>query len=78
MSFGMDDLIVKKRDEQGSPEEEAWQALRHKLSAPLTSIFLQCEMLLESECAPDARERLETILSEAFRIDHYLRTTPAR
>ena len=78
MPFEAENLVVGERDEGGSEEEkeEAWQELRHKLSAPLTSILLHCDLLLESECAPDTRQRLETILSEAIRIDQYLRSMP--
>ncbi|MBI1955470.1 MAG: hypothetical protein HYS38_03665 [Acidobacteria bacterium] len=76
MPFVTGDLVVGEQDERDSGEEEAWQELRHKISAPLTSILLHCDLLLESECAPEARQRLETILSEAVRIDQYLRTMP--
>ncbi|MBI3896464.1 MAG: hypothetical protein HY313_11095 [Acidobacteria bacterium] len=64
------------REKSDEEKAEAWQDLRHQISAPLTSILLHCDLLLESESSPDTRQRLETILSEALRIDHYLRAMP--
>ena len=56
--------------------EDSRRVFCHDLSGPLTSIIVNCELLLESERLPEARHRLETILSEAFRIDRVLRDFP--
>ncbi|MBI4458957.1 MAG: hypothetical protein HY648_02725 [Acidobacteria bacterium] len=65
---------IQEQAENGSnATEDVWQELRHKISAPLTSILLHCDLLLEGGCTPDTRLRVETILSEAARIDQYLR-----
>ena len=47
--------------------------LCHDLSGPLTSILINCEMLLEEDCPPETRRRAETILAEAMQMNHLLR-----
>jgi signal transduction histidine kinase len=47
--------------------------LAHDISGPLTSILINCEMLLEEDCPPEARRRAETILAEAMHINRLLR-----
>ena len=47
--------------------------LCHDLSGPLTSILVHCEMLMEDDCPPPVRQRLEGIFSEAMHINHQLR-----
>ena len=60
------------------PEDSPQGELRHEISGPLTSILIHCELLLERECPPDIRERVETILAEAFRIHQSLRNSKSR
>lgn len=57
----------------GQPKESV-EDLCHDLSGPLTSILVNCEMLMEDECPPPVRQRLEGIFSEAMQINHQLRT----
>ena len=49
------------------------QELRHKISTPLTSILLQCDLLLGDDRTSQDTQRLETIIAEALRIDRFLR-----
>lgn len=49
--------------------------LSHDLSGPLTSILIHCDLLLEDDLSPEARHRVETILSETLRIDERLRSS---
>ena len=53
--------------------EESVEDLCHDLSGPLTSILVNCEMLMEDDCPPPVRQRLEGIFSEAMHINHHLR-----
>ncbi|HEY7679610.1 MAG TPA: histidine kinase dimerization/phospho-acceptor domain-containing protein [Terriglobia bacterium] len=55
------------------PTAGAIQNLCHDLSGPLTSILVNCELLLEGECPPAVRSKLESIFSEAIQIDRLLR-----
>ena len=47
--------------------------LSHDISGPLTSILLNCEMLLDEDCSVEARRRAQTILAEAMKINSLLR-----
>jgi hypothetical protein len=53
---------------------ESIEDLCHDLSGPLTSILVNCEMLMEDDCPPPVRQRLEGIFSEAMQINHHLRS----
>ena len=48
--------------------------LCHDLSGPVTSILMNCEMLMEDDCPPPVRQKLEGIFSEAMNINHHLRS----
>jgi hypothetical protein len=50
------------------------QDLCHDISGPLTSILLNCELLMEGECPAPLRNKVQTIFSEAMQIDHHLRS----
>jgi signal transduction histidine kinase len=53
--------------------------LSHTLSGPLTSILVNCELLLDGECPPPVRQRLEGIFAEAQRMSELLQgRRPAR
>ncbi|MBI4479202.1 MAG: hypothetical protein HY651_04180 [Acidobacteria bacterium] len=56
------------------PCEESVAELCHDLSGPLTTILVNCEMLMEDECPPPVRQRVEGIFSEAMHINHQLRS----
>jgi hypothetical protein len=45
----------------------------HDISSPLTSIIVNCELLLEDEATSASKEKLQSILSEAIQIDRQLR-----
>ena len=47
--------------------------LCHDISGPLTSILVNCELLMDGDCPSPVREKVETILSEAMHIDQRLR-----
>jgi hypothetical protein len=49
------------------------QDLCHDISGPLTTILVNCELLMDGDCPSPARQRIETILSEAMHIDQHLR-----
>ena len=53
---------------------ESLEDLCHDLSGPLTSILVNCEMLMEDDCPPPVRQRLEGIFSEAMHINQQLRS----
>jgi K+-sensing histidine kinase KdpD len=57
------------RDSQSNPLDK----LTHDISGPLTSILLNCEMLLDEDCSTEARRRAQTILAEAMKINSLLR-----
>jgi len=56
------------------PSEESVAELCHDLSGPLTTILVNCELLMENECPPPVRQRVEGIFSEAMNINHQLRS----
>ena len=47
--------------------------LCHEISGPLTSILVQCDLLLEESDSKDSRERIVSIQEEALRISQRLR-----
>ena len=53
---------------------ESLEDLCHELSGPLTSILVNCEMLMEDDCPPPVRQRLEGIFSDAMQISNQLRS----
>jgi hypothetical protein len=55
-------------EEDGDP----WKRIRHDISSSLTSILMNCELLLDSSGDSGSRERINSILSEALRIDQFL------
>ena len=57
---------------QSEETDDPWRQLRHEINGSLTSILMNCELLLESDCAPTERRRIEAILSQALRIDQFL------
>ena len=57
------------RDTENTP----LRRLSHDISGPLTSILLNCEMLLDEECSTEARRRAQTILAEAMKINSLMR-----
>ena len=53
--------------------ESPLRKLSHDISGPLTSILLNCEMLLNEDCSVEARRRAQTILAEAMKINSLMR-----
>jgi len=47
--------------------------LCHEISGPLTSILVQCDLLLQNPSPQDLRERIASIQEEALRISRQLR-----
>jgi hypothetical protein len=68
------DLAGASSQDARDESEDAVRKLCHDISGPLTSILVSCERLMEANCAPETRLRAETILSEALRIDRFLRS----
>ena len=75
---------MEQRDAMGStPREETsdrnsdpLRHICHEISGPLTSILVQCDLLLDVLPAPglkDLRARIESIQEEALRISKCLR-----
>ena len=58
-------------------EEEPFRKLRHDISGSLTSILMNCEMLLDKTTDPAMKKRITTILSETLRVDQYLQQVQA-
>ena len=53
--------------------EKQANKLCHDISGPLTSILINCELMLEENCSEEIRSKAETIFSEAMHINQYLR-----
>lgn len=68
-------LLMANRASQ--MDQSPVRKLCHDLSGPLTSIMINCEMLLEQDCPPEARRRTEVILAEAMRINRLLHESRA-
>jgi len=71
------ELVASDRSSRPvSPDSvpESLEDLCHDLSGPLTSILVNCEMLMEDDCPPSVRQRLEGIFTEAMHINHQLRS----
>ncbi len=67
------DTDVTETDHALKEENPYWE-LCHDLSGPLTSIIVQCDLLLEGDCSPSMRQKLKVIFSEALRLQQRLRT----
>ena len=63
---------TKKEHEEQPPGPI--QDLCHDISGPLTSILLNCELLMEGECPASLRNKVQPIFSEAMQIQHHLRS----
>ena len=61
------------------PQTDPLRKLCHEISGPLTSILVQCDLLLQSSLPKDSkeleasRERIASIQEEALRISQSLR-----
>ena len=62
-----------REDPSESPADPV-RRLCHEISGPLTSILVQCDLLLQDSSIPDAKERIAAIREEALRITRSLRT----
>ena len=60
--------------ESNIASDKARSEFCHDISGPLTAILVQCDLLLDSNCPPAVRQRIEAIFSEALRIHQRLRT----
>lgn len=63
---------MEEADREKTPA--SLQELCHDISGPLTSILVNCEILLEGDCPDPLRQKAETIFTEALQIDQYLRS----
>jgi hypothetical protein len=68
----MSQIPTQKIDKARNADDSPLGKLAHDVSGPLTSILLNCEMLLDEDCSADARRRAQTILAEAMRINSLL------
>jgi hypothetical protein len=59
-------------EEAPEKADNAWRKLRHDINGSLTSVLMNCELLLESGCSPIPRRRIEAIFSEALQIEQLL------
>ena len=78
--FGVVSEVISLRGPSSGPSQgrapgmpDPRSELRHEISGPLTSIIMQCDMLLEAGCSSSVRAALESILAEAIRVDRLLR-----
>ena len=53
-------------------DEFVWRKLRHDVNSSLTSIFMNCELLLDNSFDAGPRQRVGAVLAEALRIDQFL------
>ncbi|MBI2815484.1 MAG: hypothetical protein HYX72_00945 [Acidobacteria bacterium] len=60
-------------DATAEQDHEHFRKLRHDINGALTTIVMNCELLLDENCAPDVRRRIGSILAEALRMDQFLR-----
>ncbi len=71
------DLLFAEASPPGVPDREqpehSLRDLCHDISGPLTSILVNCELLMDGDCPSPVREKVEAILSEAMHIDQHLR-----
>jgi hypothetical protein len=61
------------RTRRGDREKDPLRQLCHEISGPLTSILVQCDMLLQTPPPPDSPDRIASIQEEALRISRSLR-----
>ena len=61
------------REARSESPADPLRQLCHEISGPLTSILVQCDLLLQEASAADARERIAAIREEALRISRHIR-----
>jgi hypothetical protein len=61
------------RANPGEPSADPLRRLCHEISGPLTSILVQCDLLLQEPLPPGSRERIAALHEEALRISRSLR-----
>ena len=66
-------LRESRSEASADPIADPLRRLCHEISGPLTSILVQCDLLLEESLAADSRERIAAIREEALRISRSLR-----
>jgi len=66
-----DDRSVSQATSRPAPQP--LNQLCHDISGPLTTILINCEMVLEEECPDLIRSKTETIFTEAMQINQVLR-----
>jgi hypothetical protein len=59
--------------EASGRQADPLRQLCHEISGPLTSILVQCDMLLQNPPPQDAPDRITSIQEEALRISRSLR-----
>jgi len=68
-------LRDNRSEASANPVADPVRRLCHEISGPLTSILVQCDLLLEESLAADSRERIAAIREEALRISRYIRNS---
>jgi signal transduction histidine kinase len=61
------------RNHRSDRDKDPVRQLCHEISGPLTSILVQCDMLLQTPPPPDSPDRIASIQEEALRISRSLR-----
>jgi hypothetical protein len=61
------------RANPGDPSADPLRRFCHEISGPLTSILVQCDLLLQEPLAPGSRDRIVALQEEALRISRALR-----
>jgi hypothetical protein len=61
------------RQGRGNRPTDPLRQFCHEISGPLTSILVQCDMLLQTPPPADAPDRIASIQEEALRISRSLR-----
>lgn len=61
------------REDRSESASDPVRRLCHEISGPLTSILVQCDLLLQESSLGDARERIAAIREEALRVSRSIR-----
>jgi len=62
------------RQEKTERPSDPLRQLCHEISGPLTSILVQCDLLLQTSLLKDTQERISSIQEEALRISRSVRS----
>ena len=68
-------LRDNRSEASANPVADPVRQLCHEISGPLTSILVQCDLLLQEPLPPGSRERIAALHEEALRISRHIRNS---